>query len=133
MNLDNIRFLSPLPKSEMAQALAAADACIAILLPIELYKTVFPNKVFDYMAAGRAIVLAIDGVIRDVIYAAQCGIYVPPGNPQALADAVLELADHPDLTRRLGMNGRRYLEEHFDRSTLSTRLAEIMEAIVSKV
>ena len=42
--------LPPLPKAEMRTALAAADVCLAILKPIEMYKTVYPNKVFDYMA-----------------------------------------------------------------------------------
>ncbi|MBU0512184.1 MAG: glycosyltransferase family 4 protein, partial [Chloroflexi bacterium] len=53
MSLTNVYFIPPVPKNEMTQALAAADACIAILKPIEMYKTVYPNKVFDYMAAGR--------------------------------------------------------------------------------
>ena len=66
------------PKDEMAEALAAADACIAILKPIEMYKTVYPNKVFDYMAAGRPVLLAIDGVIRDVVESAQCGYRCSP-------------------------------------------------------
>ncbi len=54
----------------MAEALAAASVCIAILKPIELFKTTYPNKVFDYMAAGRPTILAIDGVIRQVVEAA---------------------------------------------------------------
>jgi glycosyltransferase involved in cell wall biosynthesis len=67
MGLSNLLFLPPVPKFEMPAALAAADACIAILKPIELYKTTYPNKVFDYMAAGRPVILAIDGVISQVI------------------------------------------------------------------
>ena len=65
--LDNILFLPPIPKVEMPSALAAADACIAILKPVEMYKTTYPNKVFDYMAAGKPVILAIDGVIREVV------------------------------------------------------------------
>jgi len=133
MNLTNLHFLPPLPKSEMNQALAAADACIAILLPLELYKTVFPNKVFDYMAAGRPVILAIDGVIRTVVEEAECGIFVPPGDPQAMAKATCELSDNHELAHKMGQNGRRYLEEHFDRSMLTVRLAEIMEGIIYKV
>ena len=49
----------------MSGALAGADACVAILKPIEMYKTVYPNKVFDYMAAGRPVLLAIDVVVRE--------------------------------------------------------------------
>src|SRR5690606_23751116 len=63
MGLENIRFVPPVAKTAMSQALAGSDACIAILKPIPLYATVYPNKVFDYMAAGRPVILAIDGVI----------------------------------------------------------------------
>ncbi len=85
MGLANVLFLPPVPKAEMAAALAGADACLAILKPIEEYKTTYPNKVFDYMAAGRPVVLAIDGVIRQVVEAAGCGIFAQPGDPPALA------------------------------------------------
>ena len=67
MRLENVLFLPPVPKSEMPAALAGADACIAILKPLDAYKTTYPNKVFDYMAAARPVVLAIDGVIREVV------------------------------------------------------------------
>ena len=78
MKLDNVLFLPPVPKTDMAGALAGADACLAILKAVEEYKTTYPNKVFDYMAAGRPVVLAIDGVIREVVEAAGCGSS-PPG------------------------------------------------------
>ena len=96
MGLQNVYFLPPVPKAGMAQALAAADACIAILKPIKMYATVYPNKVFDYMAAGRPVILAIDGVIRQVIEEAGAGVFVPPGDPAALA------ACHPPAGRRPG-------------------------------
>jgi len=50
MGLSNVSFIPSVPKSEMPEALAAADVCIAILKPLEEYKTTYPNKVFDYMA-----------------------------------------------------------------------------------
>ena len=69
-NLTNVTFVDSVPKSEMPLALAAADACIAILKPLEEYKTTYPNKVFDYMAAGRPVVsssLATVMAFREVI------------------------------------------------------------------
>ena len=81
LGLDKVLFLPPVPKSAMSEALAAADACLAILKPIELYKTTYPNKVFDYMAAGQPVILAIDGVVRQVVEKAQAGIPVTPGDP----------------------------------------------------
>jgi glycosyltransferase involved in cell wall biosynthesis len=129
LGLTNVHFLPPVPKTAMSGALAAADACIAILKPIPQYATVYPNKVFDYMAAGRAVVLAIDGVIREVVEAAEGGLFVPPGDPAALAAALTTLADDPPRTRELGLNGRSYLETHFDRAVLAERLGKLIEKV----
>jgi glycosyltransferase involved in cell wall biosynthesis len=126
LNLTNVLFLPPVPKNEMALALAGADACLAILKPIDEYKTTYPNKVFDYMAAGRPVVLAIDGVIRKVVEEACCGIFAQPGNPLALAVAIKTMADEPESSRRMGLAGRRYLEAHFSRDKMAEDLLAIL-------
>ena len=131
MGLDNVSFLPPVPKNGMPQVLAAADACIAILKPLELYKTTYPNKVFDYMAAGRPVVLAIDGVIREVIETAGAGIPVGPGNPCSLAEAIQKLAADRacggDLGKKMGLAGRAFIELHLSRSKSAEKLALLLE------
>ncbi len=127
LGLNNVFFLPPVPKSKMSQALAASDACIAILKPIPMYATVYPNKVFDYMAAGRPVVLAITGVIRNVVEQAGCGIYVQPGNPAAMAEAIQSLAVDRERARRMGLQGREYVEKYFDRKGLAEELSSIIE------
>ena len=129
IGLTNVLFLPPVPKIEMAATLAGADACLAILKPIEEYKTTYPNKVFDYMAAGRPVILAIDGVIRAVIEAAGCGVFAQPGDPAALADAVRVLTADKAKAHRMGLAGRKYLEQHFSRSALAERLTLILEEL----
>jgi len=111
--------------------LAGADACLAILKPIEAYKTTYPNKVFDYMAAGRPIALAIDGEIRDVVEAAGGGVFAQPGDPAALANAIRALVNDPVYSRAMGMAGRRYIEAHFSRAVLAEKLGRIMEEMVT--
>ena len=54
------------------------------------------------MAAGRPVILAIDGVIRQVVEAAQGGVFVPPGDAAALAQAIRALADDPQRAREMG-------------------------------
>jgi glycosyltransferase involved in cell wall biosynthesis len=130
--LSNVHFLPPVPKSQMVEALAATDTCIAILKPIAMYATVYPNKVFDYMAAGRAVLLAIDGVIRQVVEAAEGGVFVPPGDAEALAEAIRAMADDTQHCREMGLNARRYIEEHFDRARLAEKMAELMEQFQRK-
>ncbi len=131
MNLSNVTFLPSVPKTEMASALAGADACIAILKPLEEYKTTYPNKVFDYMAAGRPVVLAIDGVIRDVVEAADCGIFATPGNAKEIAEAIRKLAANAEQSRAMGLKGRRYLEENFSRAVIGNKLVDLLEELVS--
>jgi glycosyltransferase involved in cell wall biosynthesis len=127
LNLTNVHFLASIPKTEMPAALAAANACLAILKPIPLYATVYPNKVFDYMAAGRAVILAIDGVIREVIESSGAGIFVPPGDPAALAEAISCLADDPARAKAMGRRGRQQVETNFDRLTLAAQLEQLMQ------
>jgi glycosyltransferase involved in cell wall biosynthesis len=129
--LDNVIFLPPIPKVKMPYALTAADACVAILKPVDVYKTTYPNKVFDYMAAGKPVILAIDGVIKEVIENAEGGIPIPPGNPEALANAILTLADNPELAIRMGRQARQYVETHFDRIKLASKFMEIINSLVS--
>ena len=131
MNLSNVTFLPSVPKAEMASALAGADACIAILKLLEEYKTTYPNKVFDYMAAGRPVALAINGVIRDVVEAAGCGIFAAPGNAQELAEAIRKLAADAKQSRAMGLRGRKYLEENFSRAVIGEKLVRLLEEIVS--
>jgi glycosyltransferase involved in cell wall biosynthesis len=132
MQLKNLKFLPPIPKTEMPEALAAADACIAILKPIPLYGTVYPNKVFDYMAAGRPVILAMEGVIRQVLETAQAGIPVPPGDPRSLAEAITTLVNNPGSGVVMGKMGHEYVKTHFDRPAQAEKLAQVIENLTKR-
>lgn len=132
LQLPNLHFLPPLPKAQMAEALAAADACLAILKPLDLYATVYPNKVFDYMAAGRPVLLAIDGVIRELIEQSSAGLYIPPGDPQALAAAIRRLASNPEESQRMGRAGRAHLMAHFNRPELAAQMEKLLAATAAR-
>ena len=131
MGLKNVVFLPSIPKTEMGEALAASDACIGILKPVEMYKTVYPNKIFDYLAAGRPVVLAMEGVIREVVQAADAGIVIPPGDADArvtaMADAIRLLSNHCAKGQRMGLSGRAFVEQFFDRVKLAEKLRVIVE------
>jgi glycosyltransferase involved in cell wall biosynthesis len=128
--LDNVLFLPPIPKIEMPSAIAAADVCIAILKPLEMYKTTYPNKVFDYMSSGKPVILAIDGVIREVVEQAEAGIAVTPGDSHALSQAILYLLHHPEKAQTMGDNAFQYVEDHFNRNLIAAQLMNIMLGMV---
>jgi glycosyltransferase involved in cell wall biosynthesis len=130
LELKNVLFLPPVPKNEIGAVLVGAEACIAILKPINAYKMTYPNKVFDYMAAGKAVLLMIDGVIREVVEVAHAGIFIPPGDAEALVQGIQELKSDPINTVEMGRRGRSYVRDHFARSDLADKMEEILIEIV---
>ena len=130
LGLTNVRFIPAVAKMDMCATLAAADACIAILKPVEMYKTVYPNKVFDYMAAGKPVILAIEGVIREVLERAGAGIPIPPGDAEALGEAILTLANDRLAGKAMGLRGRKFVEDHFDRAVLAEKMLATMMGLM---
>jgi glycosyltransferase involved in cell wall biosynthesis len=122
----NIEFLGAFPKDRMPGVLNAADACLAVLQRNETFKTVYPNKVFEYMACEKPIVLGIEGAARDLLDEAQAGISVPPEDADALAAAMLRLADDPVASGEMGRRGRAFVERRFGRKELSRRMLDML-------
>ncbi len=131
MQLTNVRFFPSVSKQEMNQVLEAADICIASLLPLEEYKTTYPNKVFDYMAAKKAVILAIDGVIRNVVEEAKAGVFVSPGNDKTMADAICYNLYHPQECTAMGISGYNYVRKNFSRAMFTEEFRLLIEKMVN--
>ncbi len=128
--LRNIRFEPQVPKSAIPGIAAEADAFVICVKNLPgLYRFgISMNKIFDYMAAARPIVISVDAS-NDPVSEAGAGVAVPPGSPEALAAAFLELASLPsERSWQMGLAGRRYLEENHSMESLSRRLAATLDA-----
>lgn len=129
LELENVRFLAPVPKNQIPALLMAADAAVITLKDVSAFQyAVSPNKLFDYLAAGKPVLAAVPGDMAAMVADAGAGIAVPPENPEALARAVLGLAALPEKELiAMGQRGRRLVEEHFCREKLAMELAAILE------
>jgi len=107
--------------------LAAADVLL-LNQSAKLVDMVIPSKLLTYMAAGRPVVAAVAhrSEAAAFIRRAQCGMVVPPEDPNALAEAIRHICSDRELAARLGQRGRVFAEEHFARDrvleALETRL-----------
>jgi glycosyltransferase involved in cell wall biosynthesis len=129
--LRNVVFCGPQPKERMADCVNAADIGLAVLQRNPTFRTVYPNKIFDYMACARPIVIAIDGVARDLVAEqSHAGVFAEPGDGRAIASAIRQLADNPELRQQLGANGRRWVEQNESRDALAVRYLEMLEGLV---
>jgi glycosyltransferase involved in cell wall biosynthesis len=131
--LDNCRFYGLMPKNKLNQVIACADAGLMILANVPaFYYGTSPNKFFDYLAAGLPVINNYPGWLAEMIQANRGGVAVPPNNPGALADALCQLADAPELHREFSRNARRLAETKFDRAAMSNRFVDWLEAVRAK-
>ena len=130
LELKNVIFAGVCPKKEMRFVIASSDVCLAILQNVPMFRTTYPNKVFDYMAAARATVLVIDGVVREVIESSDGGVFVEPANHELLAETILKLSKDPQRVRQMGENARAYLVQHLDRRDKLDETLQLLQKMV---
>lgn len=125
--LTNVRFFPFQPVERYPLLVEAADCCL-VTLQATVATPVVPSKIAGIMAASRPIVAAVPpGDAREIVEDSGGGICVPPGDSQALADAVLFLVRDPASRRAMGEAGRRYVEAHFSRKAATEIYGRLVE------
>jgi glycosyltransferase involved in cell wall biosynthesis len=127
--LANVRFTGLVPRARIPLLLHASDVMLVTLRPAEVFKSVLPSKMFEAMAAGRPIVLGVDGEARDTLVRAGAGIAIPPGDAGALADAICTLARDPARRAAMGESGAAFVRREFDRRAWAARYLELLEHV----
>lgn len=128
--IQNVRFIDPVPKKEVFKYILASDMGASVLKKVDTFKTVYSNKTFDYMACKRPILMAIDGVSRDLVEAAKCGAYVEPESADAYNTIIRQYLADPARVIREGENGYIYAQSNFDRQVLADKyLGHVQEIL----
>ncbi|MFA7062396.1 MAG: glycosyltransferase family 4 protein [Pedobacter sp.] len=128
-NLDNCIFCDPVPKRELTKITASADAGLMILANVPaFYYGTSPNKFFDYIASGLPVVNNYPGWLSEIIGENDCGIAVPPADPESFADALLAMRDNSERQRQMGLNARLLAESEFSREKLADKFVDFLEA-----
>jgi glycosyltransferase involved in cell wall biosynthesis len=125
--LDNVQFLPPVAKTALAGIVGAADVTLTLFAPYPVLETNSPNKLFDSLAAGRPVIVNLDGWLRRIVEEAGAGVYVPAGDGEALATTLAALSGEPAVVATMGANARALAEREFDRDAMADRLAQALE------
>ncbi len=128
--LTNVRFVGQQPREKIPAYITASDACLVLLKRSELFKTVLPTKMLEFMSCARAVILGVDGHARKVMEQANAGIFVTPEDPVALADAVMLLAADPALRESLGRNGRQHVLQYFSRQQTARIYLDVLQDLL---
>lgn len=129
MGVVNVRFLDPVPKQEVFKFILASDMGASVLKKVDTFKTVYSNKTFDYFSCQKPILMAIDGVSRDLVEKAEAGTYVEPENASEYNRIIRSYLIDPDLLIQQGRNGYKYAKENFDRKVLAERYIKEIQRI----
>jgi len=130
-SLPNVVFLDPWPHALVPQLLAAMDVCLVSLRDALLFRTVLPTKLTEYMAAGRPTIANVDGETRRVLEESGAGVFVRPGDAEALADAVMFLQADPERRERMGRAAVAYAERNFDRDRQAAEYLDLLRSVVA--
>jgi glycosyltransferase involved in cell wall biosynthesis len=131
-DLPNVRFLPYQPKGALTQSFAAADVFLVSLeAGIEGY--IVPSKVYGILAAGKPYIAAVDPTCEAATIAVQhgCGVWVRPGDPDALASAIVDLSRDRTRLRRLGVNARAAAET-YDRRVAVAAYYDVFREVTSR-
>ncbi len=128
LGLRNVDFREPVRKSEVPKILRDVEATVFILHDLPLYRYgISVNKLFDYLAASKPLILA-GSPSNNPVAEACCGLTVPPQDPQALADAIIKLYHMPQEEREaMGRRGREYVEQYHAIPLLAEKFIRCLE------
>jgi len=128
--LENVQFIDSVSKEKVGDFINASDVCMAILKKTDTFKTVYPNKVFDYMSCKKPSLVTIDGITRELIEDAKSGYYAEPGNVDVFCKVVKKFLSASDKEiEEMGEYGYKYVQNHFDRNAIAKKYLILLKNI----
>ncbi len=124
MQVKNVRFIDSVPKKEVFKYILASQMGASVLKKVDAFKTVYSNKTFDYMSCKTPVLMAIDGVSRQLVEDANCGIYIEPENIEQYNMQIRSYLNDTGRLEKEGDNGYQYAKKHFDRNVLAQKYLE---------
>jgi len=132
LRLENVRFLGYVQPVDMPGLLADADIMLVHLCRSDTGAVSLPSRMLAYMACGRPMLVASEGAPQALVEQAQCGLTCAPENPQAIAAALTQLANHPAALQELGQNGRQHYLNQYREEIVLAGLVDLIERVAAR-
>lgn len=130
--LPNVRIFDQQPREDIPRYIASSDACLVLLKKTEVFKTVIPTKMLEFMSCGRPVILGVEGQARQIVEEAGAGICIEPENAQALAAAVVDLASDAEKRTLQGKKGRDHILRNFSREQTAKNYIDVLGQVLQK-
>jgi len=125
-----VHLMGRYPMETMPEFFALSDSLLAVLKKDPVFALTIPGKIQSYLACAKPVIAAIEGEGASIITEAGAGFACSPEDPKSLAEAVLKMYNMSEPERkRMGLNGKKYFDEHFE----STKLLERLNGCIGKL
>ena len=128
LGLTNIRFLPFQPVERVPEVQASCNVAVLTMHPDSSDSSV-PSKLITYLAASLPVICAAkaESAVARTVRDAGAGIVVSPGDPQAIADAILRLKCQPETAQRMSRNARLYFEKHYTLERAYSQFSSLLQ------
>ncbi len=131
--LANVSFLDQQPREKIPAFISASDACLVLLKKTDIFKTVIPTKMLEFMSCARPVIVGVDGQARQIIEDAGAGLVIEPENSAALVGAIQQLSANRELGMTMGQKGREHIQQQFSRGRTAEKYLQVLRRVVEKV
>jgi glycosyltransferase involved in cell wall biosynthesis len=125
-NIEGVFFMGLIPKTEVRSWLQHAYVAFVTFGNIPMLQTSSPNKMFDAFAAGVPIIQSTKGWIRQLFAEKKCGLSVDPESPTAMAGAINQMMNDPELRNKMATAAKHLALTDFNRAVLAERYLNAM-------
>jgi colanic acid biosynthesis glycosyl transferase WcaI len=130
--LTNLEIFPGQPRARIPAIIAASRVCLVLLRKSELFKTVIPTKMLEFMACGRPLVAAVEGEAADLVNRAGAGICVTPEDAMALARAIRTLYRDGALREQLGNHARDFIVRELSRESTAMAYISVLQKTIGE-
>jgi len=128
-HLRNVHFYKRVPMDLTSEIINLCDISLVSFKDIPILSTNSPNKLFDSLAAGKPIIVNSDGWTRKLVEDSQCGAYVDPNKPEALAQLLVDWKHKPQWLTAMANNSRQLAVTTYSESRLTKEYVDIVNAL----
>lgn len=131
--LDKVLFVGQISSKELPTYLTMSDVCLFTLKRCDHYEKNLGNKLFEYMAFGKPVVVTDVRAQKDVVDEVECGLVIQPGDYQGLARAIIWLHDNPTLAVQMGARGKIAVKKKYNIRAMSDEFLRLYTQIEKRV
>lgn len=129
-DLTNVRFVDQQPREKIPAIISASDACLVLLKKTDVFKTVIPTKMLEFMSCARPVILGVDGQARKIVEHAEAGLIIEPESAEALVAAIHRFIADRELSETMGKKGREFILENLSRGRTADKYLAVLQRLL---